>query len=118
MEQANLVIEVLKQIKEMFGPAAETVWRIAMRQVYVNAFNHLAAGLLILCFSQLLLRQVREWLRLAEKDSLGTLNLYTFLASVLVIFSMIVGASFCIDAIGYLLNPEWFTIRLLLDLVR
>jgi hypothetical protein len=123
----NEIVTALEKIVEMMGPTAAAAWGIALRQVQVRGVWAMIMfgvwlGLAISCkiSSGGNLRQARELeasRNYHDSDLDGLMLFYYGLLCVALASGVL--ALFCLqDFIGYLMNPQYYAIQMLLGMVK
>ena len=109
------VISIIEEIMELLEPTAQKVWQLALRQIQVKLYGNLLGVLVsFVCgvVGYLCLRRGTQ-----DKDD-GTFYGGDFWyaaasASFIIAFFLFLGC--LLSIIGYLVNPEWAAIQLLLN---
>lgn len=111
-ELTKAAIDLLEGIKSV----APEVWAIAVKQSYVGAFQSLI-GFLFLAISSVVLGKWYLYLKNKDGQSDDEYILMIFFLMFALIFIPL-SVVLLVQAGSYLLNPEYYAIELLMEIVR
>ncbi len=110
-ELTKAVIDLVKGIKSV----APEVWAIAVRQSYVNAFKYLAGFFVAIIVSIIL---GRYFYRMIGKEKTGEEEVLMLVSAFFGIFTTFSAIMFFVDGVSFILNPEYYAIKLLMEIVK
>lgn len=107
------IVELIAKLEGL----APHVWGLAVRQVWVQAMRELAVGLALLPVGIVVgILDFRRGRR-EEERALGDPFVWYFFALVVGLVPVVVGGCLLYGAVGKLLNPQWYALKLLIDLL-
>lgn len=104
---------LVEKLIEFVENASPVIWEAMYRQVYINAIYQGLAGAVLVCLAVVFFTVFK---RTYKKD--GFDNDAACVAIILSVASAIVGAAFLVSVIGPMVNPNYYAIDNLLDLVK
>lgn len=113
---------LIEQLKPVFAPLAEKIgqgaefgWKVILKQQYVEAFQAFLFGAVVVV---LWLAYQKWWKYTQALTDEGERNVARFIPFALLCALTLVALLVVGSGIGHLINPEFYAIRFLLDLVK
>ena len=103
--------QYIDTIAAKLGVAAEHVYGVLVQQAYVNGIRGLVTGVLLLTITAFLIPLIIRGFKTNNEEMVISLLL---ISAITVVF----GFGFTYSGVGELINPEYYAIRELLDVVK
>ena len=116
----TLISELIALVQQ----TAPELWRIAMRQVMTKVISDavlLVVFALIVIGGLITIKKVRAWRRSDDFDKYDEGDASEIILSIAIVGAISATIGFLVTAfilIGYVVNPEYYAIQVLLDLVQ
>lgn len=110
--------ELLTELISFIKGTAPELWRIAQQQVTVTIYQNVTwigsfiVAIIVLTFIFMYARQR------VKENTFSDWETVLIIAPIFIVFSVIAVLVFANDLIGYVMNPEYYAIKVLLRLVR
>ncbi len=116
------IFEMLRHVAEALGTSVEYLWEVVVRQVLVTGLQQGAWALLLALLAERTYRLGKSEFRRYNDAYMDPSHAYMDPGPFIVSFvvsgaSALAGAILLTYAIGRMVNPEWYAIRLIRDLV-
>lgn len=111
--------ETIQQLISFIQEVAPELWRIAIREVYVRGLVNLFVVIVSLPITIFCIASIRNLSR-KHKDMIDATDIEVMWLFVAIVLIAVGGLTFVLcslDAIRYLLSPEYHAIRVLLELI-
>jgi hypothetical protein len=108
--------EILRELIEFIENASPAVWSTLLKQVYSDAFTLLAWGVFVAILAVVSFKLARVFNK-KNKDGYNGRDDYEFMlwmTSVLAVVAVPSAFAMFVEAIKYLINPEFYAIRFIL----
>ena len=107
--------DILWELVQMIETAAPKAWELAIKQVQVMYYQSLYWGITLTLFGLISSGTIVRCAYGVDKD---WENLSILLFLILTVIPLIIGICFFGDLFGYSVNPEYYAIKALTDLVN
>ena len=109
--------ELLQKLIDLVTNVAPQLWEIGVRQALIEGGKSILISIVCLVFLSVCVKIGTDVLKDKESidDETGFLALALFAVALL---CLLIGGSEFIDGISYLLNPQYYAIEILLNLVK
>ena len=112
--------DLIQKLIDLVEQTAPELWRIATRQVVVNGVRDLIFGLVFIAALIVSVGMIKKLLQ--KQDYAGDIEISSVIGLLLIgvcdLFFAIQGLLDIYNVLGYFLNPEYYAIRVLMDLVQ
>lgn len=108
--------DILWELVQMIESSAPKAWEIAIRQVYVYTVKSFGGGIVLMLFTVLGTILIEKLNKNAEES--GFYSGEWRILYIVIAMTLIFGVCLIFDGIGYLINPEYYAIKALTDLIN
>jgi len=113
----NQIKELLTPVASKMGESAEFGWEVVVRQQYVGAiivFSTILLSVITGIIALVLSKKVKDW----DTDMPTVRQILVLLIGFVSVVGIIYGFAFCGEAIGKLINPEYYALEFFINLVK